>query len=136
MPSQCYPKAREKFGTAQLNWVTGVVHCVLLPDSYVVNLDDEFLSDIPVGSRIAISEPVTGRTMTDGFAYADPVKFPLLIDNREAGRAVFYKDTGVENTSPLIFLLDQPELVTAPFALVGFDYFIYPNVVEGGFFRL
>lgn len=136
MASQCYPKARQKFGGAQLSWTGGVARCVLLPESYTPNLADEFLSDISSLVRIAISEEITGRTITNGFANSNPIYYPLLLDNRRAARAVIYKDTMVEATSPLIFLLDIPELVNVPFELRGFDFYIYPNAGEGGFFRL
>ena len=136
MSSQCYPKARERFGTAQLDWTAGTLRCLLLPESYNPDFEDEYLSDISAGVRIATSDAMTGRTMTDGYANSDPIRFPLLLDNRLAAKAIIFKDTGVENTSVLIFLMDEAELVSAPFELEGFDYFIYPNTLGGGFFRL
>lgn len=136
MASQVYPKMREKFLHAQFSWMTGTFRCVLLPDGYNPNLADEFLSDVASSSRIAISQEILNRTATDGFASSDPIVFPLLVDSRSASKAIIYKDTGVDSTSELIFLMTDPQLVSVPFALQGFDYFIYPNAIEGGFFRL
>jgi hypothetical protein len=134
--SQCYPKAREKFLTAQLNWMTGDFRAVLLPQSYVPDFTDEFLADIIANVRIATSDLMEDRTATNGFAYAPPIKFPALLDNRLASQAVIYKDTGDEATSPLVFYMSEDLLIGAPFALEGLDYFIYPDALEGGYFRL
>lgn len=136
MASQCYPSIREKFLLGQFDWTAGLVRCVLLSDSYVKNLDAVMLSDIPESSRIAISQPVTGRTATLGYASSDPIFFPLLVDNRFAAKAILFRDTEVESTSQLIFLMEDPNLIPSLFPLQGFDYYIYPNVAEGGFFRL
>lgn len=136
MASQVYPKMREKFLRGQFNWLAGTLRCVLLPDGYQPNLDDEFLSDVAGSSRIAVSQEIQNRTATNGFASSDPIVFPLLVDPRNAAKAIVYKDTLVESTSELIFLMDAPQFVDVPFALQGFDYFIYPNAIEGGFFRL
>lgn len=136
MSSQCYPSIREKFLRGQFDWLAGTLRCLLLSDGYNPNFANEFLSDIAESSRIAISQELTGRTATDGYAMSDPIFFPLLVDNRLAAKAVIFRDTGVESTSSLVFFMDAPELIPVPFALQGFDYYIYPNVVDGGFFRL
>lgn len=136
MQSQLYPYARELFATAQLDWTAGVMRGLLLPASYVPDFTDQFLSDIFVGVRIAISDEIQGRTATNGLCTGTAAKFPLLFDNRAVSQAVIFKDTGVENTSILIAYLGAEGLINEPFVPVGFDYFIYPNVAEGGFFRL
>lgn len=134
--SQCYPKAREKFLTAQLNWLTNDIKAVFLPEAYIPDFDDEFLADIASGVRIAISELLENKTATDGYANSDPIKFPLLIDSRKASQAVIFRDTGNEATSSLIFHMSADMLLGTPLSLIGFDYFIYPDTLAGGFFRL
>lgn len=136
MRSQLYPYARELFATAQLDWRAGVVRGLLLPSAYVPNFNNQFLSDIFEGSRIAISEEIQGRTATNGICSGTAAKFPLLFDNRAVSQAVLFRDTGVESTSVLIAYLGDEDLVNEPFVPIGFDYYIYPNIVEGGFFRL
>lgn len=136
MQSQLYPYARELFATAQLSWTSGVMRGLLLPSSYVPDFTDQFLSDIFTGVRIAISDEIQGRTATNGLCTGTAAKFPLLFDNRAVSQAVIFKDTGVENTSVLIAYLGAEGLINEPFVPVGFDYFIYPNIAEGGFFRL
>lgn len=136
MRSQVYPYARELFATAQLDWRAGVVRALFLPSSYVPDFTDQFLSDIFEGVRVAISEEIQSRTATNGICTGTAAKFPLLIDNRAVSQAVIFKDTGVESTSVLIAYLGDEDLVNEPFTPIGFDYYIYPNIVEGGYFRL
>lgn len=136
MQSQLYPNARELFATAQLDWRAGVMRALFLPISYVPNFTNLYLSDISEAVRIAISEEIQGRTATLGLCSGTAAKFPLLFDNRLVAQAVIFKDTGVENTSLLVAYLGDEDLVNEPFQPIGFDYYIYPNVVEGGFFRL
>lgn len=136
MRSQLYPYARELFATAQLDWRAGVVRGLFLPSAYVPNFENRFLSDIFEGSRIAISEEILGRTATNGICSGQAAKFPFLFDNRLVSQAVLFRDTGVESTSTLIAFLGDEDLVNEPFQPIGFDYYIYPNVAEGGFFRL
>ena len=130
-----YP-AREKFATALLNWVTGVVRAAFIADGYNVDLEAEFLADIPEAQRVSVSMPLTGRTATRGICAANAIRFPLLFDSRLISHAVLYKDTEVPATSELIAYIGKEGLLTAPFVPVGLDYFIYPNVVDKGYFRL
>lgn len=134
--SQCYPAAREKFLTAALSWLVGDYRAVLLTAGYQPDFTDEFLSDISVNSRVATSEIMTNMSATDGKANADPIAFLLLNDTRSVGKAAIFKDTGAEATSPLVFFIDQDDLLSAPFIPTGLNYYIYPNAIEGGFFRL
>src|SRR5688572_30404342 len=106
MGSQLYPKTREKFLTAQLSWIVGTYRALLLPESYIPDFEDEFLSDIIEGTRIAISEEIADKTATNGYANCAPISFPLLTDSRNVAKVVIYKDTGNEATSALILFLD------------------------------
>lgn len=134
--SQCYPKARERFLTGQLNWLTQSYKTLLLPESYVPDFTDEYLSDVFSEVIIATSEELENKTATEGYANSDPIKFPLLLDPRFGAQAIIYRDTGNPATSPLVFFMSMDMLIGAPFPLQGLDYFIYPNALEGGFFRL
>lgn len=134
--SQLYPSAREKFLTAQLSWTSGVYRALLLPESYTPNFDNEFLSEIFEGVRLAISDPISGRTATDGYANCSSIRFGVLVDTRKAAKMVVFKDTGVETTSDLVCYLDEDNLQGAPLDLIGFEYFYTPNSIDGGIFRL
>ncbi len=136
MQSRLYSYARELFATGQLDWTTGTYRALFLPESYTPNFANQFLSEIDTGTRIATSEEITARTATDGICSGSHAKFPFLFDNRYVTQAVIFKDTTVENTSILVAYLGEEDLVTEPFKPLGLDYFIYPNVTEGGFFRI
>lgn len=136
MRSQLYPNAREKFLTGQMDWLAHDVRGVFLADGYTPNFGDTVLADIAKNSRIAVSSPAENRTATGGWASCSPIEFPLLFDNRLVSQMVLYFDTGDESTSELIFYIGRDDLVTEPFVPVGLDYYIYPNTVEGGLFRL
>lgn len=137
MASQLYPGARQLFATAALNWtnVALTVRALLLPDSWVANFDtDEFLEDIAANVRIAISEPIEDRTAVLGICSGTHAKWPLLVDNRLVSKCVVFIDTGDEATSRLLAYID--DFVQEPFLPLGFDYYLYPNATEGGFFRI
>ncbi|MBO0676773.1 hypothetical protein JRC04_04775 [Mycolicibacterium sp. S2-37] len=89
----------------------------------IVDLDDytpnsathQYLSDIPIGARVATSSPFTAKSVTDGVAdAADLTITGVTGDVSEA--LVVYQDTGVATTSRLICFLDSA---------AGFP--IYPN---------
>jgi hypothetical protein len=134
--SQLYPKAREKFLTGQLSWLSGTYRAILLPESYSPNFDNEFLSDVFEGVRLSISDPITSRTATNGVASSAAVNFGVLVDNRAASKIILFKDTLIESTSDLLCFIDAEELQGAPVSLVGFEYFFVPSVLNGGIFRL
>jgi len=136
MTSQLYPSAREKFLTAQLSWLTGAYRAIALPESYIPDFDDTVVADVLAGVRIATSDEIENRTATKGFAMCDPVHFGLLVDTRKVNSLVFFKDTGDEGTSDLIAFIDSADIIGAPVALVGFDYFFVPSSLNGSVFRL
>ncbi len=136
MSSQLYPKAREKFLTGQLSWLSGTYRAILLPESYSPDFEDEFLSDVFEGVRIAVSESISGRTATNGVASSAAINFGTLVDSRLASKIIIFKDTLVDSTSDLICLLDTESLQGAPVSLVGFEYFFVPSQLNGGIFRL
>lgn len=136
MDSQLFPSARQKFLTAQLDWTAGDLRAVLLADSYEPTFTEDNLDDVPSNVRVATSELLTGRTATNGIASCQPIEFGLLLSDTLCSKAIIFKDTGVESTSSLIFFIGDDGLVTDPFTPVGLEYFIYPNLVDGGLFRL
>jgi hypothetical protein len=137
MDSALYIHVREKMLTAAFNWMTGVVRAILLPVTYVPDFNHVYLSSVPAGSRVAVSEPVTGRSVvTGGIARCNAVEFRLVLSTVQVGAALFYRDTGVESTSELIYYLGEEDLVTQPFIPLGLDYFIYTGVTDRGLFRL
>lgn len=136
MASRLYNKAREKFLTAQLSWLAGEYKAILLPAAFDPDFDDEFVDSINVGTRIATSIELTGRTATNGLAMCDPISFGILVDPRLADKMIIFQDTGDETSSALVAFIDEADLIGAPLPLVGLDYFYIPSQLQGGVFRL
>ena len=108
MANALYDKGREKFLRGEIAWQTDQIKAVLvdMADYPGFSLSsNEFLSDIPVGARVATTASFTGKTTTNGVADADdPVFTAASGDQSEA--IVIYKDTGTAATSPLIAYID------------------------------
>lgn len=108
MSNGLYSKGREKFLCAQINWLEDDIKAALVDAAdYTVNLaTHEFLSDIPLIGRTAISNSLTDKTATNGWAGTSSIVFENPIgDISEA--IVIFKDTGDAATSPLIAYLDS-----------------------------
>lgn len=107
MANALYYKGREKFLDGAISWSSDNIKCVLVDTAtYSVDIaNEEFLSAIPAGERVATSANFTTKTITNGTADADDVVFSSVSgDVSEA--LVIYKDTGVDTTSPLIAYID------------------------------
>ncbi len=107
MANAVYGKARELFLNGDLDWASDNIKAVLVDTAaYEVSIDtDDYLSDIPVGDRIATSGNLASKTSTLGVADAADVTFSTVTgDVSEA--IVLYKDTGDADTSPLIAYID------------------------------
>lgn len=92
-------------------WTTDPIKCVLVDYGlYTLDLvNHEFLSDVPVGARVAISATLTGKTRVNGVLDADDAVFTAVTG--PSGEAIVtYIDTGVDTTSRLLHVFDT----TAP----------------------
>lgn len=137
MANQLFPLARQLFATGALDWTDTylTVRVVLLPQSFRADFDSQvYLSNIPAGSRIAVSEPIDSRTATNGFCNGTPADFGFLQDSRLIAKAVMFVDTEEEGTSLLLAYYD--EFIGDPFTPTGVRYFMYPDAEFGGYFRL
>lgn len=107
MTNKLYPKAKEKFLSAGISWIADTIKLVLVDTAdYTYSDIHEFLSDIPVAARVAISNAFTGKAVTSGVATASNFSFATVTgDSGEA--LILYKDTGSEATSPLIAYVDN-----------------------------
>ena len=108
MANRTYDKFvnRQLTGNA-VNFSTDTFKVVAVSSGYTPNTGsagDTFLSDIPSAARLsttgAVTVSVSNRDVVlSGIALPDP-------GSGVATYLVFYKDTGAEATSPLIFLID------------------------------
>ena len=107
MSNELYAKARQKFLEGALAWLTQDFKAVLVDAAlYTPNLTNhEFLSDIPIGARVATSANLTSKTSTNGIADAADVSYVGLTGATVEYIAI-YRDTGVAGTSPLVALID------------------------------
>lgn len=137
MRSRLYPSIRQDFLTGQFDWLNANPRAVLLAASFTPDFSSAFLNQLPIGAQVAHSEDVPlNPTAVNGIAGMDAPRFPLLFDNRIVSRAAIYDNTGDPATSRLVLFIGEDDLVSSPFVPFGFDYYIYPNIVEGGLFRI
>jgi hypothetical protein len=135
MANSLYAKARERFLTGQINWLTQDIKCVLVDtDDYTVDLDtDEFLADIAIGARVSTSDNFTGKTASNGVADATDVVLSTVVGD-ESEAVVIYRDTGDASTSPLILYIDVAGGI--PLSPVGGDVLVRWNDGSDRIFRL
>lgn len=107
MANALFSKAKEAFGSALINWPSDTIKAVLIDtNAYTPNLSThEFLSDIPLAARVAISPALSGKSITNGVADANDITFSSVTGPQSEAVALF-KDTGVPETSRLIIYMD------------------------------
>lgn len=107
MSNALYDLGREGFLGADIDWDLDNIKAVLVDTgAYTVNLaTHQFLSDIPVGARIATSANLSAKTKAAGVADAGDVTFSA-VSGVSVEAVVLYQDTGVEATSRLIAYID------------------------------
>ena len=111
MANALYDKARERFLTGQLDWLTADIKVILVDagagGAYTPNFTShQYLSDVSAGARIATSGSLTSKTATGGAADAADVTFSA-VTGVSCEALILYKDTGDPNTSPLIAYIDS-----------------------------
>lgn len=108
MANALYDKGRDRFATADIDWVDDTINVYLVDtDDYTVDLEnDEFVDDVPSAAREA-SVALSGKS-TDGTGVcdADDATF-TSVSGDECEALVIAKDTGDESTSPLIAYIDD-----------------------------
>lgn len=103
-----YDKGRDKFAGGDIDWTNDTIKAVLVDaNDYTKDLvNHEFLTDIPSAARVASATLANkSRPNSDGACDADDVVFSSVTGD-ESEQIIIYKDTGDENTSPLICNFD------------------------------
>lgn len=113
MPHGLYADGREGFLAGDIDWDANVIKAVLVDGTlHTPDLATHtYLSDIPVGARVATSLAFFSKTVTDGVADAANAYFAAVSGN-PARWVVIYKDTGVASTSRLIACIDPQNTIT------------------------
>ena len=112
MANALYDKGRQAFLEGSIAWLTDNIKVALIQTGgghYVVNLaTDQFLGvAIASGDIKARSANFTSKTSTAGVANAANTVFAAVAAGAADGAIVIFKDTGVDNTSPLIAYIDS-----------------------------
>lgn len=110
MASSLYGKGRESFLKGEIVSATDNIKVVAVQIAggtpYTVSIDvDQFLSDVPSGSRILTSGNFATKTTTLGVFDALDITFTAATGN-VCGALVIYDDTGTAGTSRLIAYID------------------------------
>lgn len=87
-----------------------------MDSGYVYSEAHDFLDDVGVGTRVATSAALAGKTVVGGVADANDVVFTALAGDAVAG-IVIYQHTGVDSTAPLILFYDR----TATGSLIAYS---------------
>lgn len=109
MTNHVYPKYKAAAirGGANVNLLAGVLKLVAINTvGYTYGDSHEFLSDIPGGSRIAISAQLTSPAVTDLAALTTANGRFDAVTGAEIDAVAMFIDTGVPSTSRLVFYQD------------------------------
>lgn len=109
MADACYVtfRQRQNLGSAPVQPLTDDIRVVLVDAAlYTPNLNtDAFLSDIPVGARVATTASLANKTMTSAQFDADDVA-ATGVPATPVDYLVVYQHTGVAATSQLMVFYD------------------------------
>jgi hypothetical protein len=107
MANSLYTKAKQALIAADIDLEADDIRVVLVDGAdYTPNLaTHQFLSDIPAGARVAVSGALQNKTVTDGVFDADDIVV-AAVSGDQFEYLVFYKHTGVEGTSRLLYIID------------------------------
>ncbi len=107
MANALYDTGREGFLDGSIDFDTDNIKVVAVDTAqYTVAITTHrFLSDIPVGARVATSSNLTGKTVAGGVADASDITINS-VSGPTVEAVVIYKDTGTATTSRLIAYID------------------------------
>jgi hypothetical protein len=99
-----FNKGRQKFLVGGIDWDTDDIRCMLVLDTYVVDLTDEFITDLGAVDN-GRSAALAGASGTDGIADATDTSLVATAATL-SGKIVFFKHTGADATASLIGVVD------------------------------
>ena len=108
MANFIYDKAADALWAGQIAFDTDAIKAVLVDAaSYTPDqVNHQFLSDIPLAARAAVSSNLTTKTISGRAIDADDVTFTAVPSGPALSYVVLYQDTGVETTSRLLLFID------------------------------
>ena len=106
MANSLYDKGREKFASAQINWLTDDIRVVLVDTgAYTFSQAHEFLSDVPSAARISSIQALSGKALVSGACDANDLTFPA-VSGVSIEAIVIFKQGGSNGASPLLAFFD------------------------------
>ncbi len=106
MANRFYLLALQKFSSGSIDLTSDTIKMLLCSNSYSPNTTtDEFHADVPGGAIIATSSALASKTVALGVFDAADKTF-TAVSGSTVTQIVFYKDSGVSATSPLLALFD------------------------------
>lgn len=138
-----YDKAREAFlgvASGSINWLTDTIKAQLVSSSYVPNSGTHQYVDPAITPYTGSVTPqlLSGKTATNGEAYASNVTFPTVPVGMVVDYLAFYKESGNQSQSQwqLIALLDSSNITGLPLTGSGASVTINFNTGQYKIFRL
>ena len=106
MSNQLYTPAKTAFLLAQIRLLQSSIRVALIDTAqYAFESGDQFLDDIPITARVAVSSPLTGMTLNGGVFDADDITIPA-VTGPTVSALVLYIDSGNDANSRLIAYID------------------------------
>lgn len=92
MANSLYAKGRQAYLGGDTAWDDHPIFALLIDTAqYTVDLANHVsLADVPSAARIASFGPMTGKSITDGTARANPVTWPLVPPGSTARACILY----------------------------------------------
>jgi|SRR5436190_21839063 hypothetical protein len=107
MANALYPKTKAAMLQGGVNLITATVKALLIDlADYAYDAAHDFLNDVPVAARVAVSGALSGKAINDlgQFDSGDPIFTSVAGDQLEA--VILFIDTGDESTSRLVLFQD------------------------------
>lgn len=111
MSNMMYLKCKEAFGSGLIDWPNDDIRLIFVDlDTYTPDfVNDEFVSDLPSGSKLFITtDSILHKTCFQGVFDADDVIINELTIS-DADAIVVYLHTGVDSTSRLLLYIDDAD---------------------------
>tara|TARA_R110000851_G_scaffold24739_1_gene71367 strand:- start:167 stop:565 length:399 start_codon:yes stop_codon:yes gene_type:complete len=106
MANALYPKAKEGFLGGDIDMeVDNIVSILVDTASYTYNPSHVFLSEIPVGDRVATSNNLSSKSILNGVFNSDDILY-LAVTGDISEALVLVQDSGDANTSRLVAYID------------------------------
>tara|TARA_Y100000310_G_C20363922_1_gene660267 strand:+ start:34 stop:438 length:405 start_codon:yes stop_codon:yes gene_type:complete len=108
MANYVYDKAAGALWGADIAFDTDTIQAYLVDTALYTpdKVNDEFLSDIPVGARTITPVSLASKTITGRVIDAADVVFPTVAAGADREAVILVQDTGVEATSRLLIHAD------------------------------